>query len=194
MKKANKLKKNPERLGFLQESNTRSTAGTYKDLKRQAIALGMPFPEATACSIFDFIGYIEKSSLDKVPNVSLIDQYDDWVDAQLAASGLPEDDPLRSSKLRLGFLGDPETKEDPENGEVKRKTRRLKGLKKTKKAPREKDEHGHVKGTKKAFTWYCVEKGLSLERTIRRVTKKFPEAKLVSIRLWYKKATKELKK
>lgn len=159
---------------------------TYKDLKRKAIALGMPFPDATGCGIFDLIRYINGST--NRPDKSLIDKYDEWIEQQFDSTGIPKDDPIRNSRLRLGFLG-----EEGEDGV--RKTKRVPGMKKPKekKQPREKDEFNLVKGTKKSYTWSLVQKGYDLERVIRRVKKKFPEANDKSISLWYRAAKRQIK-
>ena len=159
---------------------------TYKDLKRKAIALGMPFPDATGCGIFGLLSYIDNST--NRPDKSLIDKYDEWVEEQFNSTGIPADDPIRSSRLRLGFLGE-------EDGDGKRKLKRVPGMKKPKekKAPREKDEFNLVKGTKKSYTWSLVQKGYELERVIRRVKKKFPDANDKSISLWYRAAKRQMK-
>ena len=75
----------------------------YKDLKRKAVILGMPFPDACAAGVFDLIKYISNST--NKPDKSLIDQYDEWADKQLEAIGYDKTDPIRNSRLRLGFLG-----------------------------------------------------------------------------------------
>lgn len=160
---------------------------TYKDLKRKAIALGMPFPDATGCGIFDLIRYINGS--DNTPDKSLIDAYDEWIDKSFEEKGFAKDDPIRSSRLRLGFLGD----EDEETG--KRKTKRVPGMKKPKekKAPREKDEFGLVQGTKKSYVFGLVKKGYDMDRVNRRTKKKFPEANDKSIQLWFRTAKRYMK-
>jgi len=167
---------NKEKANFLTAAGRNMT---YKDLKRKAVILGMPFPDACKASVFGLIGYINSST--NKPDTSLIDQYDEWVDKQLEEIGYEKSDPLRSSRLRLGFLG-----EEKENG--KRKGHRIPGIKKQKKAPREKDEFNLVKGTKKSYTYELTAKGFSFERIVRRVKKKFPDANEKSINLWYRKA------
>lgn len=168
------------------KANLLTAAGrhmTYKDLKRQAVILGMPFPDACKASVFGLIGYINNSN--NTPNQDLINQYDDWMDKQLEEIGYSKDDPLRSSRLRLGFLG-----EEDKNGV--RRSKRVPGIRKKKerKPPRERDEFHLIKGTKKSYTYELANKGFSLERVIRRVKKKFPEANDKSINLWYRKAKK----
>lgn len=173
----------PEKAKFLGAAGKNMT---YKDLKRKAIALGMPFPEATGCGIFNLVGYINEST--NRPDKSLIDKYDEWIEEQFNSTGIPLDDPIRNSRLRLGFLG-----EEGEDG--KRKLKRVPGMKKPKekKPPREKDQFNLVKGTKKSYTWSLVEKGYELERVIRRVKKKFPDANDKSISLWYRAAKRQMR-
>lgn len=171
-----------------EKSNFLGAAGrnqTYRDLKRKAVILGMPFPDACSASVFQLINWINTS--EEKPNKHLINEYDDWMDRQLETAGLAKDDPLRSSKLRLGFLG-----EEGEDG--KRKTRRVSGIKKPreKKPPRERDEFNLIKGTKKSYVWGLTSKGYELERIIRRMKKKFPEANEKSINLWYRTAKRKL--
>ena len=171
-----------------EKSNFLGAAGrnqTYRDLKRKAVILGMPFPDACSASVFQLINWINTS--EEKPNKHLINEYDDWMDRQLETAGLAKDDPLRSSKLRLGFLG-----EEGEDG--RRKTRRVSGIKKPreKKPPRERDEFNLIKGTKKSYVWELTSKEYDLERIIRRMKKKFPEANEKSINLWYRTAKRKL--
>ena len=180
--KKNKPAPSKEKASFLGSAGRNMT---YRDLKRKAIVLGMPFPDACAAGVFDLIGYIERST--NKPDKSLIDQYDDWMDKQLENIGYSKDDPLRNSKLRLGFLG-----EEGENGQ--RKSKRVPGIKKPreKKPPRERDEFNLIKGTKKSYVWELTEKGFDIDRIIRRMKKKFPEANEKSINLWYRMAKRNI--
>lgn len=43
---------------------------TYKDLKRKAIILGMPFPDACSAGVFDLLHYIQSS--EERPDKSLL--------------------------------------------------------------------------------------------------------------------------
>ena len=183
-----KKQRNPKKDHYLMASSAGKNM-TYKDLKRQAIVLGMPFQEVCGCGIFGLIHYIDNARTE--PDPTLIDKYDAWITRHWDEIGLPNDDPLRSPRLRMGFVGD----EVNEIGQKVKKTKRVPGLKKpkTKKHPKEKDKFGHIKGTKKQYTWELAQKGYDLERVIRRVKKKFPEANEKSIQLWYRAAKRELK-
>lgn len=182
-------KKLKPKMANKEKANLLTSAGrhmTYRDLKRQAVILGMPFPDACKASVFGLIGYINSST--NKPDQELINQYDDWMDKQLEEAGYDKNHPLRNSRLRLGFLG-----EEDENGN--RRTKRVPGIRKKKerKPPRERDEFNLIKGTKKSYTYELAGKGFSLERVIRRVKKKFPDANDKSINLWYRKAKRDTK-
>lgn len=182
-KKKERKPMNPKKASMIAGS---SRYGTYKDLKRQAICLGMPFPDATGADHGTLISFINRT--DNIPNTNLIDKYDDYIDEQLANLGYGPDDPMRSSRLRLGYIG-----ETTESGEVRKK--RVRGIKKTreKKAPRERDNFNLIKGTKKSYTFELTEKGYTLDRILRRVLKKFPDAKEKSIKLWHTAAKRKMK-
>lgn len=182
------MKRKDKKAPSKEKSNFLGAAGrnmTYKDLKRKAIVLGMPFPDACAAGVFDLLGFINQS--EEKPDKSLIDKYDEWADKQLETIGYEKDNPLRNSRLRLGFLG-----EEGDNG--KRKPKRVPGIKKPreKKPPRERDEFNLIKGTKKSYVFELASKGFELERVIRRMKKKFPEANEKSINLWYRMAKRTI--
>lgn len=153
---------------------------TYRDLKKEAIELGMSFPDATAAGIQELISYIEPRIGDKKKS-GIVEAYDDWADNQLALLGYPEGKHIRSPQLRLSYIG-----ELDEN----RKPVRLERKEKKVKEKRERDENGLYKGTKKSYTYGLAEKGYSLDRVTRRVIKKFPDAKEKSIVIWYRNALK----
>ena len=72
-KKSRKDMKAPSK----EKSNFLGASGrnmTYKDLKRKAIILGMPFPDACSAGVFDLLHYINVS--EEKPDKSLIDKYD----------------------------------------------------------------------------------------------------------------------
>ena len=171
---------------FLRDSCHRDT---YRDLQRKAVTLGMPFPDVPVSGVFDLIRYINRPDVPE-PNPALVDEYDKWVLHQFDLSGIPEDDPIRSSRLRLGFIGDA----DDEGKALKKKSILGKTKPKTNKPARERDEFNLIKGTKKSYTWELTMKGYDIERIIRRVLKKFSDANEKSIRLWNRACLREMKK
>lgn len=184
-KKSNKsqMPMNPDKAKFL---GGMGTAHTFKDAQRQAVVLGMPFIDVVNSDWGQLQSYVYKTH--NKPDPTLLDKYDDWMDEHLASIGYAKDSPMRSDKLRLGYLG-----EDPETGEKRRK--RVKGIPKPKekKAPRARDEYNLFKGTKKSYTFELTKKGYDLERIKRRVLKRFPDANEKSIKLWHTAAKRRLK-
>lgn len=181
-----KKEQSPEKTSFLRDSCHHDT---YRDLQRKAVSLGMPFPDVPLAGVFGLLNYINRPDTPN-PNPQLIYEYDKWVLEQLDNSGVPKDDALRSSRLRLGFVGE----EDEEGNKIKRK--RIPGIKlsKVKKSARERDDFNLIKGTKKSYTWELTKKGYDVDRITRRVKKKFPDANEKSIKLWYRACIREMKK
>lgn len=178
-KKLNKESKKPSIKGI----SGRHEKKTYKDLKREAIIRGMPFPDIMGTSITDLINFIDNSN--NKPDLNLIDKFDEWADTQLSNLGYEKNKSLRSPQLRLGFIGE---RDDEGNAKTKKK---IKGVEKPKKPKRERDERGLYRGTKKSYTFELAAKGFSLERVNRRVKKKFPDASDKSITIWYRNAIKK---
>lgn len=182
-------KKQPKRVENAKKNSMLGASaqyGTYRDIQRKAIVLGMPFPDVVSSDVGRLQSFIDKSNNE--PDTSLIDKYDQWVDEQMALLDYEPENPMRSSKLRLGYIG-----ETNEQGEAKRK--RVRGIKKQreKKQPRERNEFNLYKGTKKAYVFELTQKGYTIERIQRRVLKKFPDAKEKSIKLWHTAAKRQLK-
>lgn len=175
MRKKDRIKGGKEKIKLLSGGLNNMT---YRDCKRRAISLGMPFTEACIADWGKLMSFISRA--EQKPDNSLIDQYDQWVDKILEQNGIPKDDILRSYQLCLGFVSEDENRQ--------KKPKRIKGLEKPKKPKREKDAKGLWKGTKKSYTYELVDKGFSFERIVRRVQKKFPEAKEKSIQQWYRAA------
>lgn len=181
---ANKSKKTPIKGGKEKMGILGSGLGnmTYKDMKRRAVALGMPFPDACNADYNGLSTFITNTT--NLPDNSLIDQYDEWMDKILESRGYGKDDPMRHYQLRLGFISeDAVTKQ--------KKHKRIKGLEKPKKPKREKDENNLWKGTKKSYTYELTYKGLKPERIVKRVLKKFPDANPKSVIQWHRAALRK---
>lgn len=154
---------------------------TYREAKRRAVILGMPFPDACSASFPQLIQFIIHT--ENKPDSSLINQYDEWVDKQLESLGYDKSDPIRSYQLRLGFIS--------EDTVTKQKTKKkIKGIPQPK-PKKEKDGYGLWKGTKKSYTFELTNKDYSFDRVCRRVLKKFPDANKKSIQQWYRLALRK---
>lgn len=155
----------------------KASSYTYRDLKKQAVSLGMPFPDACAADFNGLASWVNKTT--NKPDPNLITEYDKWMDKQLEEAGYDKDDPMRSYQLCLGYIGE----EDTSSRSVKEPKR-----------SRIKDERGFVKGSKKAYVMELLSRGYDLERVTRRVLAKFPEANKKSISTWYRQGKKKLAK
>ena len=174
-KKTKKTKSLPDELRVPIENMT------YKDLKRAVVARGMNFEDVVAGDFYKLNSWLHKNYSNDV-DLELLNQYDEWMDNEL--KGLGQTDLVHPS-LRLGYIGDKDTEENSI------KLKKVKQEKKPKEK-REKTENGLFKGTKKALTFECATKGMNLENTIKKVMKNFDDASEKSIKIWFKKAKREL--
>jgi hypothetical protein len=151
---------------------------TYKNLKIECIVRGMAFREVISGDFWDLSNWLLTNMLKKV-DLNLLEQYDNWLDNELLKMGKPE---LVHNSLRLGYV----------HREEEDKPKKEKIIKE-KKEPRQKDKNGLYQGTKKSYTYDCQGRGKTLEQTIIKVCRKFPDAKAKSIKIWFNKAKKENK-
>ena len=152
---------------------------SYKDLKIECIVRGMNFPDVIKHDFFGLSNWLYNHMLVK-PEQERLEEYDNWLDSELLKIGRPE---LVHRSLRLGYLD----RGDDEMKEVKVKEV------KEKKEPRKKDVNGLYEGTKKSYTYDCQKRGRTLEQTLIKVKRKFPDAKDKSIKIWFNKSKKEKK-
>lgn len=169
--------------GIAKEEKT-LTQMTYKDLKKAAVERGMPFEDVITADFFKLNSYVHLNSFKK-PDKQLVEQFDDWMEQILLSKGQEQ---LVHPSLRLSYIGS--TNEDDNTIEKKREIK-PKPVAKAK-VKRTKNEDGIYGGTKKALTFALAKKGRSIERTIAKVKRKFPDAADKSIKIWYKKALKEM--
>jgi hypothetical protein len=151
----------------------------YAELQRACIVRGIDFQKLVHATAPQLHAWFVDNFYEKIDN-SRLDAFDEWREEIMRKRGL--DEPF----IRLGFIGE----KDTETGEVI-SIKRPKKFKKPKKKKRERNEEfGIFSGTKKELTFRCVKDDMSLEKTIKVVTDKFPDAKPKSIGIWYKKARK----
>lgn len=176
MKKA----KNKIKISGIVKEEKALTQMTYKDLKKAAVEKGMPFEEVVSADFFKLNSFIHANAHVK-SDKKLVEEFDDWMEQILLNRGQEQ---LVHPSLRLAYIGNT-GEEDTKKREVKPKV-----ISKPK-AKRVKNEDGIYGGTKKALTYMLAKKGRSIERTIAKVKRKFPDAADKSIKIWYKKALKE---
>jgi len=153
---------------------------TYKDLKIACIVRGMPFDDVLKADFFRLSNFVQQNVLIK-QNHDLLEEYDDYIDGVLELRDKQE---LIHSSLRLGYVkkeGDDEY--TPGKTKVKEKVE--------KKPPRQKDSNGLYQGTMKSYTYELQKKGKTVEQTLTKVTRKFPQALPKSVKIWFNKSKKE---
>lgn len=158
----------------------------YRDLQRECVIRGMPFELVVAQNVHTLSGYFRKHFTNDI-NHSLLDSYDDWVEAKIKDSIEARGDndfSIIHPSLRLGYVG-----EKSDGGESKQK--RVRTIVKKKKKKRERTNDNVFKGTKKALAFELQGKGLSKEEVIEKVMSAFPDANEKSIGIWFNKAKKQ---
>jgi len=156
---------------------------TYKELKRECVARGMPFDDVIGGDFPNLSHWLLNNMLKPKDDQNIID-FDNYTDKILISRGKGD---LVHRSLRLSYLG-PEL--DNEGEIIEKKPKVIK----EKKAPRERTETGLFKGTKKAYVQELQSKGKTIEQVIIKVTRKFPDAKEKSIKIWFNKFKKANKK
>lgn len=159
----------------------------HKDLVRACIIRGMPFEDVLESSDhvkanWHYNNYFNQTDL------SLLDKYDEWVDKRIKKEvpGWKKKKYLFDSSLKIGYVPDQETGE-----KTKKRISKIKVIKR--KRERNATLNNIYSGTKKELTWRCAARGKNLEETRDIVMKEFPDANAKSIRIWWKKAEKEVK-
>jgi len=181
MKKENKLPRLPRNYRPTMASNEMPRMRLI-DLQRHCLIRGIAFEDLVNKTVLQMQSWLNKNWEVKT-NPSLLDKFDQWREDYLKSKGM-EDEPF----IRLGYIAS----RDEETGEIT-KTLRPRKIKKNK-IRREKDsKRGIYKGTKKALTYDCFDKGYSREKTVEVVIKAFPDAKDKSIKIWYKNAQNAVK-
>jgi len=150
------------------------------DLKRQVIMRGYPFLAIGGSSVLDLQQYFLTHYYEP-KNPKLLDEYDDYIEKIGKERGW--DKSLYHPDLRLGYIAE----RDDEGNVIKRKRIKIK----IKKKKRDRTNDGLYSGTKKAYTYELVKKGLDRKEIIKLVIEQFPEAKEKSIIIWMNRAKRK---
>lgn len=154
---------------------------TFRDLKIHVIIRGMPFDTVVNSNVHELSRFYMQNLYEDIDR-GLLEKFDDWQEAQIA------DPNLRVSGLRLSHVQEAEDSQTPNKAKRISNLKPKHKIKATKK--RERTDQGVFKGTKKALTFKLAAKGRSLQYTINKVMKVFPDARDKSIKIWWKKAQK----
>lgn len=169
-KKVKKIKQQ-SRLGHISQLEM-----TLKDIKREVIIRGMPFQEVIEADVPTLYSWWN-SHRDNDIDDTLLDAFDDWLENELQSIGRQD---LIHSSFRFNYVGEKSEVEKPKKPVKEKKPKQR----------REKNSLGLFSGTKKAMVYEAQGKGWSIKKTIRKVTRAFPDAKEKSIKIWYNKASK----
>lgn len=151
---------------------------TYKELKKCCIARGLEFEKAVSYDFPNLSNWLVRHSLSEEDETK-VEAFDNWLDDQLTKDG---NEYLVHPSLRLSYLGNKNKTEEDEPKKEKVTKVRVK---------KEKDESGLYKGTKKSYTFELQKRGKTIQDTIIKVTRKFPDAKEKSIKIWFNRSRKD---
>lgn len=159
----------------------------YQDVKDACIVLNMPFEDVSKADWHGLKSYYARH-YGGIENPELLEEFDSYTANSLISNGHSPDDPLVKYRPHAEKVGEEEDTTTLDSTPLKTPT----ALPKKKKGKRERDSFGGFKGTKKSYVYLGVSKGATIDKVIDKTLKKFPDAKEKSIRIWFKKATKEL--
>ena len=168
----------------------------YADIKAACIMLGMDFEDVANADFCRLNSYFAENRTKTNPVKARLDQYDEWVSGILISKGYKPDNPL----VKYKQFSTP-TEDEESEGNIKRVLLKKAGVKPEKRAKKEKTEFGIYAGTKKDYVFKKAkiysEKGFTIEKALKRVIRKtmdkYPDAKEKSIKIWFRKVSKELK-
>lgn len=157
-----------------------------KDLQKVCITMGIPF-DRVSDSQTQLMSWFTQN-YGRTRNHNLLLEYDDWFEEEMAKRH-DKEDPKFSYLFHPAMRMSAKEEEPNEVLKIKKKIKEKK-LKVEKPARAKDEDTGIVSGTKKAYTYHLVKKGLSEKKVLKRVLNKFPEAKEISIKIWIKRALK----
>lgn len=187
MKKKKKSKRNTK-VFFENERALRELSKMkHRDIQRACIVRGMPSAEMVNSDHHKLVSWFIKN-FERSQDESLLVPHDLWVEEQLKLKGYKEGDTLMSPALRFSYVKDFEQIEKPK---VIKPNQPIVIPEKKVKAEIDK-KTGVREGTKKAMTYGLTDEKLAIDKIIKAVKKKFPNAEEKSIKIWYKRRLKEL--
>ena len=160
---------------------------TFKDLKVECVIRGLSFEKVIKGGFF----YLSRWLVDNVNediDIDLLTQYDDYIENILREKG---NDELIHPSLRLSYLGEGSEERDENFRKTQIKNSPDKSGNSIK--SKEKDKNGIVKHTKKSLTFKLQKKGYNVDKVIKRVIRRFPDANSKSIKIWYRKSERSEK-
>jgi hypothetical protein len=163
---------------------------THRELQRECVLRGLESENVVGWSHHKLVSWFHEH-FDDGQDFNRLTLHDAWVDGKLKEKGYKQGDALFSPALKFGYTGDVSKVDRVKAPKAEKQV----PSRSSSKPPVEVDEVTKVrKGTKKSLTYDCAVKDkLSLEDTIAAVKEAFPDAEEKSIKIWYKRALREVK-
>lgn len=172
----------------------------HKDLQTECIERGMEFNKIVEDSHSRLAEwFIEHFEDGKDP--TNLDKYDIWVDEQLEKRGHKKGDAIMHPSLRFGLtkleiipdktLFKPQIQNNEKGPEIPRNSD--KGIQKPTEKRQTDTITGVKSGTKKNLTYTLTYEGVEIAEIIKKVKLQFPDAEEKSLKIWNKRALKQMK-
>ena len=171
----------------------------YQDIKAACIMLGMDFEDVANADFFKLNSFYAANKFKSKPVEDRLHSYEDWVQNILIKRGHKQDSPLVKYR-EFSAKTDEEVGGESYEAKSKRSIAKKAGAKKEPPKKKDKNEFGIYSGTKKDYVYKKTKKYFeegnpndkALRRVIRKTIERFDDAKEKSIRIWFRKAWKEL--
>jgi hypothetical protein len=161
----------------------------HKDLQKACILRGMASQDMVNANHHSLVSFFIKNH-EVGEDLNLLALHDAWVEEQMVTRGYKKGSEFLHPALKFGISGDIEKVEKVK--EVKPESA-VKVPNPKNKERAQMDEVTKVrKGTKKDLTYTLTRERLSQEEIIAKVKDKFPDAQDKSIKIWHKRAVKQM--
>lgn len=154
-----------------------------KDLKIQCIIRGIDFDQVVSSDFPNLSMWLLRNRNNE-QDESLLKEFDDHVESLLKEHGKEY---LIHPSLRLSYVSDSTDGREHKMTMVPTKEKKEKTTK-VGVSKKEKDKNGIIKHTKKSLTFKLQKKGYNVDKVIKRVCRRFPDANVKSIKIWFKKS------
>lgn len=161
----------------------------HKDLQKACIMRGMASQDMVNANHHTLVSYFIKN-YDRGEDINLLPLHDAWVEEQMVKRGYQKGKEFLHPALKFGISGDIDKVEKVK--EVKPDAA-VKVPNPKNKERAQMDEVTKVrKGTKKDLTYTLTREGKPQAEIIAKVMEVFPEAQEKSIKIWHKRAVKQM--
>jgi hypothetical protein len=161
----------------------------HRDLQYACIARGMESQQVVNSDHHVLVSWLVRN-WELTEDPKKLTEHDAWVEGQLVPRGHIPGKVILHPALKFGLSGDIEKVDKVQDV----KPKKAEAIPDTKKPRTEVDKQTGVrKGTKKDMTYSMTYAGDSIEDIISAVLEVFPEAQEKSIKIWHKRALKQMR-